>query len=321
LTSDQHATLDEMFDYHSTDGELDLRAFSQLMTEGFTYSFLDGNLDHAIKGDIRIAIAAGELPMLNLKLMQRLYEYADVHGKRMVCREELKLAIQTIVYGSRQERLQFLFHVTDLDGDGLITAEEMESFLQDFRIHFYRLAASAARVRLTQAEPGTLAWQSITALIAAAVEETERTDTIVSNQTVRAFKTLQEGDGDSFSFSTFARCRSSLPKLYNRLTHLIVGFVHRTHGQVIIGEYFPPSTSPARQHLQAEHLEPKYDGTHDHVEVTEKYSPFTSPSKFTLDALRNSPSFKEALVKIDSSPAPFDAEMSNLGHSGVYIKQ
>jgi len=321
VSKDQSDSIDEMFAYHSTDGELDLRAFGQLMTEGFAYSFLDGTLTPAMKGDLRVAIAGGELVGLGLPVMQRLYDYADVAGATTVGADELKLMLQTVVYGSRAEKLRFLFHITDLNGSGLVSAAEMEGFLQDFRFRFYKLAQGVAIVRRRFASQGSQAALALGAFIEAAAAEQARSDQIVLDETLGAFTSFQDKDLDveggmvAVSMEAFCAARMKLPKLYNRLLHLLTGMLERAHGQVIIGEYFAPATATSPE---VEAVTPSKDGKHDHVVAVENYSPYTSPSTFTLDALRSSPTFREALLKVDSAPAPFAASILSPARAGVY---
>merc|ERR1711934_1150568 len=111
-----------------------------------------------------------------------------------------------------------------------------------------------------------------------------------------------ERDISRVSLTPFMSNPSALPRLYNRLIHLLVGSVQRTHGQVIVGDYYPPTASPGNKQPEAEHLERKFDGKHNTVtEYKEHYSPYSSPSKLTLESLRRSATFKQALTRIDSS--------------------
>jgi len=238
---------------------------------------------------------------------------------------ELKAMLQSVVYGSRQERLRFLFFLTDLNNDGLITAEEMETFLQDFRTCFFRMAAGVAQVRLTCAEQGSPAAEALSSFIAAAREEADNSGPIVAEEVASSFASFRVRNEDpeipasrpGVPYQAFANALRSLPKVYNRLVHLLTGIVERTHGQIIVGEHYAPSTSQREPSPQA--VSPQKDGTHDHVTVTEEYSAYTSPSKFTLDSLRDSPTFRDALLKVDSSPAPFSSGISSPGPAGVNI--
>lgn len=63
----------------------------------------------------------------------------------------------TIIRGSMPERMAFLFSMTDTDGNGSLSAAEVEDFLQDFRELLCEMAQEVATCELeflTDAERG-----------------------------------------------------------------------------------------------------------------------------------------------------------------------
>merc|ERR1712093_930302 len=94
----------ELFSYHATDGILNYRDFAGLITEGMSYSFLDGMLDAGVKGDLRVAIAAGTLPSIGDELLRRIFSYVNISGSGAVGFKEIAAFMQTIAYGTKQER-------------------------------------------------------------------------------------------------------------------------------------------------------------------------------------------------------------------------
>merc|ERR1712194_169128 len=130
-----------MFGYHATDGSLDERSFSQLLQEGLAYSFLNVPVvSTEIKGDIRCACARMVLPGHATPLFARVFQLFDYSDKGKLTLDKLLAGLEQFLFGSWSDKLQFLFCLTDLNGDGLLSTSEMEEFLQEFRAFYYSMA-------------------------------------------------------------------------------------------------------------------------------------------------------------------------------------
>jgi len=325
LDAGQRAELNEMFEYHASDGgrlgpQLDVRAFAQLLTEGFSYSFLDGEISKAVKGDLRVAIAASEMNALSRAAVQSMYDTFDTEGAKTLSPGELAGCVEAVVYGSTEDRLRFLFLLTDMDGDGYVSLDEIEDFLQDFRSRFYRLGAAVAQIRLRHLKRNPHAKAAIVSFYNAAVTEGKRQDVILSAE---ASEGLDAVDSGAIDIDRFLMNRRLLPRLYNRLLHLMTGIVERGHGQIMLGDHYAP-TATVEENGASEAYRPVHDGIHEQeVKRAEFYDALTSPATLTLETLRESRNFKDCLVRVDSSAPPQNPDLNfrlsaSGGPSGAY---
>eukprot|EP00656_Telonema_subtile_P035247 TRINITY_DN39227_c0_g1_i2.p1 TRINITY_DN39227_c0_g1~~TRINITY_DN39227_c0_g1_i2.p1 ORF type:complete len:216 (+),score=46.59 TRINITY_DN39227_c0_g1_i2:176-823(+) len=137
----------EMFTYHEVDGALDKRGFSQLLQEGLACSFLDAQPTPAIRGDLRCACLRQQLPGVGSPLFERLFGLFDYEQQGKLSEEQLISGLDQFFFGSFEQMLEGLFHLTDLNSDGLLNSIEMEEFLQDFRVLFYSMALAVFELR------------------------------------------------------------------------------------------------------------------------------------------------------------------------------
>jgi len=278
MDSSAIAHVTEMFGYHATDGFLDERSFGQLLQEGLAYSFLDVSAVSAeVKGDIRCACSRMVLPGHASPLFARVFQFFDYSDEGKLTLDKLIAGLEQFLFGSWSDKLQFLFYLTDLNDDGLLSTSEMEDFLQEFRVFYYSMA-HAVFVMLQgskgfgRSDPQLDERIDVTCCLLA---ETPR---IVSNECARKLHELDTNNDGYVSEEEWQAAEFSLPVAYGVLLASFVGIADNSR----IGQFF--------EKVSIE--EPIPEPAEPIVEVPLELEPERRP--FTLEDLRNFSSFKKA---------------------------
>lgn len=275
----RHVT--DMFDYHAIDGALDERGFAQLLTEGFAQSFVEvpGFPDDVVKGDLRCLCARRLIAGLNLSLFRRTFQFFDFGGQGMLTLGQFTQNLEQLLYGSWQQKLQFLFFVTDTNDDGLLNATEMEAFLQEFRVFYYSMASDVFRLRLSKNHN-----PEIGARLEIAEQQLTVPATMVSADCSSLLDEL-DFDRDGFvSQHEWMAAEMQLPMVYGVLLSWFVGVADKARA----GQFY----------LKLSIEEPRMPDTVETEPV--EAPPPSPPRRFTLQDLRDNATFLSAVASVET---------------------
>ena len=144
-TVEQEEAVEDLFLAHvegGPDGRMDFEAFKHAMIEGFAYSL---STQEYGPGLIRILRQSKEALTQGLPkespaggLLRRAFRYFDTQQEGSINLPAWKAGLSTAGAGGFKERCEFLFFVTDANGDGYLSEQEVDRFFLYFTVFFYR---------------------------------------------------------------------------------------------------------------------------------------------------------------------------------------
>eukprot|EP00658_Telonema_sp_P-2_P031122 TRINITY_DN2335_c0_g3_i4.p1 TRINITY_DN2335_c0_g3~~TRINITY_DN2335_c0_g3_i4.p1 ORF type:complete len:213 (+),score=50.44 TRINITY_DN2335_c0_g3_i4:263-901(+) len=212
-----------------------------------------------------------------MPLFGRIFSFFDWNHDGKLTLEQVAAGIDQLVHGSWPQKLQFLFFLTDMDGDGLVNSEEMEGFLHEFRVLYYTMAASVFEMRLTK----VMTSSDLESLLQEAQQHLASNPVIVSTECAKQLDNL-DTDRDLFvSSEEWMQVEQELPMLYATLLELFAGIVESER----CGQFYA--------HLSQEpEEEPEPEPEPEPVKAC--------PRSFSLEDLRNNVSFKDAMASVET---------------------
>jgi len=272
-----------------------------------------------------------------------LWLYFNPQGSRSISACTFFAKLGTIIRGSQEDRIRFLFEVTDLDRNGALSVQEVEGFLVDFRELCCDLAVEVAAAELevmdrvkdlqhpcdaaehyghldaatTVAARGKAASveQNILNFLEAVARERSDTEGLVDKELAEALRRLDADYDGKVTCEEWLLC-GALPAMYGRLASMFVSFVDPQNAKRMEfkGLPVPPATSiqlPVPQDRVPLFPEWKPNGENTHVG---NLSLNTSPYK-TEDLYGNKPlvSFG-VLTEIRHANLPDDESTPGITH-------
>jgi len=210
---------------------MDREGFKLALLEGFSYSLSTQPFTPSLVESIEEALHKGGRLHKGLPthggpaggLLGRAFDYFDKESKGALTQHEFLKGMARASTGNFRERCEFLFFVSDANGDGLLGETEVDAFFMHFTHFFYTLTRNVLSLDLEALSPGEsptlvdkLLSQCITRLDAAE-------NGAVESAREELFRHVDTNHDRFLSLDEWLEAREHLPGMYNKLASLMSG--------------------------------------------------------------------------------------------------